>query len=65
MRWGFSGIIEPGYISSVMVSREPAGAVNGRAGLFSQRAAKTIPLIALFALRYGKICDSAYLIAYP
>lgn len=44
------------------ISREPAGTVNGQGGIFGQWAAE-IPLDeGQLALRYGKFCDSSYLI---
>jgi uncharacterized protein len=45
------------------ISRELAAAVNNGGGLFTQSAAESLPDGSLFALRYGKICDNAYLIS--
>ena len=44
-----------------MISREPKGAVNG-CSAFSVNGPKFAPL-AVFALRYGKICDKSHLIS--
>jgi hypothetical protein len=62
-RWESFGIIQESYIKSLMVSREPAGTVNGQAGVLRQWAAEILPVVALFALRYGKIYDNAHLIS--
>jgi len=46
-----------------MISREPAGLSTAKGGIFGQWDAE-IPLVgALFAPRYGKICDSSHLIS--
>jgi hypothetical protein len=45
------------------ISRELAAAVNNGGGLFTQSAAESLPDGSLFALRYGKICDNAYLMS--
>jgi hypothetical protein len=62
-RWESFGIIQESYIKSLMVSREAAGTVNGQAGILRQWVAEIPPVGALFALRYGKICDNAHLIS--
>jgi hypothetical protein len=62
-RWESFGIIQESYIKSLMISREPAGTVNGQAGILRQWVAEIPPVGALFALRYGKICDNAHLIS--
>jgi uncharacterized protein len=46
-----------------MISRNPAGTVNGQGGIFRQWAAEIRLVGALFALRYGKICDNSHLIS--
>jgi uncharacterized protein len=43
------------------ISREPAVAVNNGGGLITQSAAESLRDATLFAPRYGKICDKAYL----
>jgi hypothetical protein len=58
-RWESFGIIQESYIKSLMISREPAGTVNGQAGILRQWATEIPSAGALFALRYGKICDNA------
>jgi len=45
------------------ISRKPAAAVNGQGGVFGQWPAEIPSVNALFALRYGKICDNAHLIS--
>ena len=50
------------YQHSLTISREPAVAVNGRGGPITQSAVESLPKGTLFALRYGKFCDSAHLI---
>src|SRR3954470_24867424 len=61
-RWEFFGIIQASYIKSLTISREPAETVNGQAGILRQWAGETRPSAVMFALRYGKICDSAHLL---
>src|SRR5258705_4543684 len=47
-----------------MIRRPPRSTLFPYTTLFrSQRAAEIPPAIALFALRYGKICDNAHLIS--
>jgi hypothetical protein len=55
------GIIQRSYINWLTISRERATTVNGQAGILRHRVAEIPPVGALFALRYGKICDSAHL----
>jgi len=44
------------------ISREPAGTVNGQARILGRQRAEITSIAALFARRYGKICDSAHLV---
>jgi hypothetical protein len=44
------------------ISREPAGTVNGQARILGRQGAEITSIAALFARRYGKICDSAHLV---
>jgi uncharacterized protein len=55
------GIIQRSYINWLTISRERAATVNGQAVILRHRPAEIPPVGALFALRYGKICDSAHL----
>jgi hypothetical protein len=55
------GIIQRSYINWLTISRGRAATVNGQAGILRHRAGEIPPFGALFALRYGKICDSAHL----
>src|SRR5882757_1958375 len=43
-RWESFGIIQSSYIKSLAISREPAGTVNGQAGILRQGEAEIPPV---------------------
>src|SRR5258708_37583989 len=55
-RWEFSGIIQPSYINSLTISREPAGLSTAKRGFLGMGSRNPPRRRAVCAARWEKLC---------